>query len=57
MYNLDSLKRKIAKEGIQATIDYLLSDDLTSDAKKALTKNHVFNSEGYLCLSLLYSLV
>ena len=56
MYNLGTLKRKISKEGLQATIKFLLSDDLPLNIKEDLTAAHVFNSDGYLCLSLLYSL-
>lgn len=55
MYNITSLKRKIAKEGFQSTIDFLLSDNLPEHIKEDLTKEHVFNN-GHLCLSLLYSL-
>ena len=55
MYNLNTLKRKIAKEGFQSTIDFLLSDNLPLHIKEELTKEHVFNN-GHLCLSLLYAL-
>ena len=56
MYNLSTLKRKISKDGLQATVDFLLSDDLPLNIKDDLTKVHVFNADGYLCLSLLYAL-
>ena len=56
MYNLGTLKRKISKEGLQATIKFLLSDDLPLNIKEDLTAAHIFNTDGYLCLSLLYSL-
>ena len=52
MYDLKSLKRKIEKEGLQETIDFLLSDSLDERVKSDLTKCHVFNENGYLCLSL-----
>ena len=56
MYNLDALRRKIAKEGFQATFDFLVSENLDSKVKEDLTENHVFSRDGRLCLSLLYSL-
>ena len=56
MYTVDTLKRKIMKEGHQATVDFLLSNNLPIKVKEDLTKAHVFNSDGYLCLSFLYSL-
>lgn len=56
MYNLNTLKRKIKKDGLQETIDFLLSDDLPLEIKQDLTKEHVFSPKGYLCLSLLYAL-
>lgn len=56
MYTIDTLKRKIMKEGHQATVDFLLSNNLPIKVKEDLTKAHVFNSDGYLSLSFLYSL-
>lgn len=56
MYDLDALRRKIAEEGFQNTIDFLLSEDLDSKIKEDLTKKHVFSRDGHLCLSLIYSL-
>ena len=44
MYNLNTLRRKVAKEGLQSTIDFLLSDDLPSNIKEDLAKEHVFNN-------------
>ena len=55
MYNIEALRRKIAKEGFTPTIDYLLSDDLPMQLKKELEKEHIF-SNGRPCLSLIYSL-
>ncbi len=55
MYNLQALKRKIAKEGLETTIQFLLSDEIPLQLKQELEKDHIFNN-GYLCLSLLYSL-
>lgn len=55
MYDLEALKRKIAKEGLETTIRFLLSDDLPLQVKQDLEKEHIFN-KGYLCLSLVYSL-
>ena len=56
MYNLNTLKRKISKDGLQTTINFLLSENLPKNIKEDLTKDHVFNKSGHLCLSLLYSL-
>ena len=56
MYNLSSLKRKISKDGLQATVDFFLYDDMPLYINDDLTKVHVFNADGYLCLSLLYAL-
>lgn len=55
MYDINALKRKIAKEGLENTIKYLLSDNLPSQLKQDLEKEHIFQN-GLLCLSLVYSL-
>lgn len=55
MYNINALKRKIEKEGMEPTIQYLLSDDLPLQLKQDLEKEHIF-CNGHLCLSLVYSL-
>lgn len=55
MYTLELLRRKIAKEGREETIRFLLSEDLPLHVKQELEKVHVFNN-GYLCLSLIHSL-
>ena len=56
MYDKEALKRFIAKHGVDDAIKYFSSDDLPLHIKEDLTKIHVFNSDGYLCLSFLYSL-
>lgn len=55
MYTLESLKRKIAKEGLEPTIQFLLSEELPLQVKQDLEKERIFN-KGYLCLSFVYSL-
>lgn len=55
MYNIEALRRKIAKEGVENTIDYLLSDNLPLHIKQDLEKELIFDN-GHLCLSLVYSL-
>ena len=55
MYTLEALKRKIAKEGVEPTIQHLLSDDLPLQLKQDLEQEHVF-CNGHLCLSFVYSL-
>ena len=55
MYDINNLKRKIAKEGLDNTIQYLLSEELPVTLKNDLEKAHIFKN-AYLCLSLLYSL-
>lgn len=55
MYNVEALKRKIAKEGVEPTIQHLLSDDFPLQLKQDLEKEHIF-CNGILCLGLVYSL-
>ena len=55
MYDLNALARKIRKDGIDKTIDFLLSDNLSNTIKEQLVDLKVFVN-GYLNLSLLYSL-
>ena len=55
MYNKETLRRKIAKEGLETTIRFLLSDDLTWYIKKELEKDHIFIN-GHLSLAAIYSL-
>ena len=55
MQILEALKSRIAEYGIDATIEYLLSEDLSPQEKAEYEKVHVFN-RGYLCLSLIYYL-
>jgi len=56
MYDLEALRRKIGKEGVEETIQYLLSPNLPERIKESLTNCSVF-SGGYLNLALIYSLV
>ena len=53
MYNRESLKRKIAKEGLSKTIQFLKSDALPSYIKEALTEDQVFDEKGHLNLDFL----
>ena len=53
MYNRESLKRKIAKEGLSKTIQFLKSDALPSYIKEALTEDQVFDEKGRLNLDFL----
>lgn len=53
MYNKEAVKRKIAKEGLIPTISLLTSDTLPPYIKEELTKNHVLDSDGNLCLDFL----
>lgn len=53
MYNRESLKRKIAKEGLSKTIQFLKSDALPSYIKEAQTEDQVFDENGHLCLDFL----
>lgn len=55
MYSIEALKRKIAKEGLDSTINYFLSTEIPSSLMADLEKLHIFNN-GHLCLSLLVSL-
>ncbi len=55
MYSIDALKRKIAKEGLDSTINYFLSGEVPTHLMADLEKLHIFNN-GHLCLSLLISL-
>ena len=50
MYNRESLKRKIAKEGLNKTIQFLQSDTLPEYIKDPLTEDQVFDEKG--CLNL-----
>lgn len=53
---LESLKSRKEKDGVDATIKFLLSPTLSPSEKKEYTEAHVFNRDGYLSLSLIYSL-
>lgn len=55
MYNKESLKRRIAKYGLQETIKLLSSDNFPDEVKFQLEKEGIFVG-GYLCISALYSL-
>ena len=55
MYNLEALKRQIAKYGVEPTVQALLADNLPLQLKQDLEKEHIF-SKGILCLGLVYSL-
>lgn len=55
MYNIEAIQRLIAKNGIDATVRILCSDNLPDKIKTELTKCGIFQ-DNYLCLSLVYSL-
>ncbi len=55
MYNIEAIRRLIAKNGIDATVRLLCSDNLPENIKAELTKCGIFRNN-YLCLSLVYSL-
>lgn len=44
MYTLEALRRKIAKEGKDITIRYLLSDNLPLSIREALEEAGVFHN-------------
>ena len=52
MYTYDSVKRKINKEGLTATIRDLASDTLPDDAKMQLEAQHIL-VDGFPNLSLI----
>lgn len=41
MYDIEAIKRKIGKEGLQETLKYLASPDLPEHIKEDLTKNYI----------------
>ena len=55
MYNLDAVARKVKKEGVDAVINVLSSENLSDTMKTQLTNCGVLIN-GYPNLSLLYSL-
>lgn len=55
MYNVEALKRKIQKEGLQPTIILLSSPDFPKSIKEDLTKDRIFVG-GYPNISLISSL-
>lgn len=55
MYDIEALRRKIAKEGLQETLKCLASPDLPESIKKDLTKNHILVG-GYPNVELICSL-
>ena len=56
MYNEETLRRKISKEGIDKTIKELSAEGFPLQIKKKLEVYHVF-IHGQICLSKIYSLV
>ena len=56
MYNLDAVKRKIEKDGIDNLIRDLSSANFSDDAKRELSAYDIFTN-GYPNLSVIYSLV
>ena len=55
MYTIESVKRKIKKEGIDQTIRDLSYGNFSEDVKKELNNSHIF-CDGYPNLSVIYSL-
>ena len=55
MYNLEAVRRKIKKEGIDKTIFDLSAGNFSEDAKAELGKLNIFTN-GYPNLSVIYSL-
>lgn len=51
MYTLEALKRKISKEGLDNTLQYLLSENLPLYVKIALEEEGVF-CDGSICIDL-----
>lgn len=56
MYDVDSIKRKVKKEGVDKTILDLLSGNFSDEQKKELSDSHIL-CNGYPNLSAIYSLV
>lgn len=55
MYNLDSVLRRIKKEGVDKLISDISSENFSEDAKEELSRCGII-SNGYPNLSLIYSL-
>lgn len=55
MYDLDAVRRKVRKEGVDKTISDLTSENFSDEAKESLSHFGVF-LDGYPNLSLIYSL-
>lgn len=55
MYDLNALRRRVRKEGVELVICELCSENFPKEAKEQLTKDNVF-VDGYPNLSLLYSM-
>lgn len=55
MYDKDTLRRKIAKDGLQETLKLLSSETFPEDIKAELSKEKIFVG-GYPCLSIICSL-
>lgn len=54
MYNLESLKRKISKDGLEATKELLTSKGFPAEIKESLS---VFDARGRLDMKALRALV
>ena len=52
MYNLQAIKQLIGKDGFDAVLKWLSSDEVPADIKSALTDNCIYVN-GYPCLSVL----
>lgn len=52
---IELLKRLISEQGMQATIQFLLSDEISDKMRTELTENHIFVG-GYPCLCSLCTL-
>jgi len=56
MYNLEALRRRVRKNGVDAVINDLLNNQFSEESISQMTKDHIL-CDGYPNLSLIYSLV
>lgn len=52
MYNLQEVQQRIDKDGFDAVLKWLCSDEVPADIKSDLTDNCIYVN-GYPCLSVL----
>ena len=55
MYNLETLRRRVKKNGAEAVINDLVNNKFSEESITQMTENHIL-CDGYPNLSLIYSL-